>query len=144
MVSWKRFCSHSSKTQVTDFFFVAFALVFFGTRLIVFPFHVFLKNSVRACGMACGLLSAALSQKKAHHRSSHPLPADHHTHIHTHTHTKQVPTPRKYLGYDYPGVTVLNSFLFVLICLHVYWMVRLVRAFARASSRRSVGPWRIV
>ena len=33
--------------QVTDFFFVAFALVFFGTRLVVFPFHVFLKNSVR-------------------------------------------------------------------------------------------------
>lgn len=33
---------------MTDFFFVAFALVFFLTRLVVFPFHVFLHNSVRA------------------------------------------------------------------------------------------------
>lgn len=32
---------------MTDFFFVAFALVFFATRLIVFPFHVYLNNSVR-------------------------------------------------------------------------------------------------
>lgn len=36
----------------------------------------------------------------------------------------QVPTPRKYLGYNYAGVTALNAFLSVLICLHVYWMVR--------------------
>jgi hypothetical protein len=59
---------------------------------------------------------------------SHPSPSTHtHTRMHTHTHPQQrqqVATPRKHLGYDYPGVTVLNFFLFVLICLHVYWMVR--------------------
>lgn len=42
-------------------------------------------------------------------------------------HNTQVQTPGKYLGYNYLGVNILNFFLFVLICLHVYWMAIIVR-----------------
>ena len=69
--------------KITDFFFVAFAVVFFLTRLVVFPIHVWWFNSMMV--------------------------------------------PRKYLGYHYEGLGILNAFLFVLICLHTYWMYLIIR-----------------
>ena len=103
---------------MTDFFFVAFALVFFATRLIVFPFHVF-KYSVRAW-RALGALLFWHSKHRLLPHVTHQLTI-------VSQHNTQVQTPRKHLGYDYLGVNILNFFLFVLICLHVYWMAIIVR-----------------
>lgn len=69
--------------KITDVFFVLFALVFFVTRLLVFPIYVWWSNSMKM--------------------------------------------PRKYFGYHYIGIGILNLFCLVLIVLHTYWMYLIVR-----------------
>jgi len=69
--------------KITDVFFVLFALVFFVTRLLIFPIYVWWSNSMKM--------------------------------------------PRKYFGYHYTGIGLLNLFCLVLIVLHTYWMYLIVK-----------------
>jgi ceramide synthetase len=69
--------------KITDVFFVLFALVFFVTRLVIFPIYIWWENSMKM--------------------------------------------PRKYFGYHYVGMAMLNMFCLVLIMLHTYWMYLIVR-----------------
>lgn len=59
---------------MTDFFFVAFALVFFLTRLVVFPFHIFLHNSVRINAMQFGCSDAVTDNQKGRKDARFLLP----------------------------------------------------------------------
>ena len=71
---------------------MAFAVVFFLSRLVVFPFYILYNN---------------------------------------------VTNKKSYVG-PYLGMDILNGFLCVLVCLHMYWMYLIIRMAVKMAAETSV------